>query len=962
MLELKNVGGSGLPIAIGMHNMLKNTIVGFLIAITTVAILIGGWLAPVDDQIRAFRFDFDNHAPSGKIVLVDIDAKSIKDIGVWPWKRGIYAQLLDRLQKLNVSEVAFDVDFSSASIPAQDKLFSEALARAESTIILAVFNQMETANPQNKTLQSNLPIPLFLESAWPAIVNVFPNAHGYVQSFPLGGVVAGDPVQSMPAILSGHNGSADGAFLIDFGLDADRIERVSVSDILSGNVAREKLAGKKIIVGANAAELRDFFSVPRYGIVSGHLLQAVAAETLLQGRSIKLSGIRVNLIAVFTATFLLVLALQLFSWSTSITICLSAALFLEGGSTWLQVTRAYSLQTAAPLFAMLAFTLFIVLREIDLRKILILISEKKAQNTQTILDRVIDDNFEGVIIILEDDTIYTTSKSARRLLKENNPDIPDNLTGACFSEIAPKPFADAVSVAVSNMKSGTWTLEPPHILDGPYGGADRKILEYGVMPSKLEGSIALDGHHIPDSIVACLSVRDITKRRLADEKIAYLARFDATTGLPNRNHFIEYASLALEARRQDNCCLAIVCVSLDRFRNVQDALGHRYAESILNVAIERAHLLLSPCDFLASLGTSELVVLIESVSNKSDLEDLVERLVEELAQPYYHAGQGAAIGASAGIVIIPDDERFVDTLIKNADAALNRANSQSGNSYSIFEPAMETNIQVRQALELDLWKAIDLNQFRVYYQPQVLLSDGSLCGAEALIRWIHPERGFVSPEDFISIAEQSHLIVDLGEWVLEQACKDVVSSWPAHLKVAVNISPSQFMQGDLVETVKRIIHTTGMSTDQLDLEITESLFIEDNGRIVRIMNELREMGIHFALDDFGTGYSSLGYIQHFPLDKIKIDQSFVKDLGRNPQSLAIVQTISALANNLGMKTVAEGIEEQEHHSLLHLAGCTIGQGYHYGKPMPLEDMLLFIENYEGGNLGLKTSEATEATL
>ncbi len=875
--------------------------------------------------------------------MVDIDAKSIKHIGTWPWKRRIYAELLDRLRVMGAAEIAFDIDFSSASLPEEDALFSAALSRAQGETILAVFKQRQTANSPDNALHFNQPLPMFLDNAWPATVNVFADSGGQICTFPLGATIAGEPMQSIPAIISGYSGSTTGDFMIDYGLDVDRIRHFSVTDILTGIVSADQIKDKKIIIGANAAELRDFFSVPRYGIISGHLLQAVAAETLLQNRAIVLADKRVVLFLIFGIAIFMIVASHCRNWFHSICIFATSVLLLEGFTTWLQVSNAYSLQSAAPHAVAAAFAVFVVLREIDVRKILLLISESKVQNTRTILHRVIADNFEGVIIVLEDNSIHAVSESALRMLKENNHDIPDDLIGACFSEIAPKPFAKAVTTAISEMKSGKWTREPPEILDGPFGTSERKIFEYGVMPSKLEGSVTLTGKKTPGSIVACLSVREITKRRLAYDKIEYIARFDPVTDLPNRNHFINHITAVLDTNTQLNQSLAIVCLSLDRFKNVQEAMGHEYAEDILRIAVERAHLLLSPSDFLASLGNNRFGLLIESASSKTEVEALVKCLVDELARPYSHCGHGAIVGASAGVVMVDDQEKSADSLIKNADAALNQANSLSGNCLSLFEPAMEANIQVRQALELDLWKALDRDQLKVFYQPQVLLSDGSLCGAEALLRWKHPEKGFISPADFIPIAEQSNLIVDLGEWVLEQACKDVVQ-WPDHLKIAVNLSPVQFVQGNLVQTVKKVLRNTGISTKQLDLEITESLFIEDNTRILEIMNELRQMGIRFALDDFGTGYSSLGYIQHFPLDKIKIDQSFVRDLDINPQSLAIVQTVATLANALNMETVAEGIEKPEHHSLLRLAGCTIGQGYLYGKPMPLEDMLEFIEN------------------
>jgi|GEM_PF-1287846 len=932
--------------------MNKNATATLLIVMVSAVFYLTGWSEPIDSRLRELRFFSDNHPPSGQVVLVDIDAKSISEIGVWPWKRGIYAQLLDRLNALGASEIAFDIDFSNASDPKEDEIFANALKRAGGATILAVFNQMQTAQQNDTSLHTNQPIVLFADNAWPATVNVFARQDGRIHEFPYGGVISGEPMQSIAAILSGFSGSTSGSFIIDFGMNASQIQRFSVVDILAGSVSPRQLEGKKIIIGASAAELRDFFAVPRDGIISGHLLQAIATETLLQDRAIILSETQLMMTLLLALGLTMFLVLHRRKWRICLCIFATTALLLEGAATWIQISNAYSIQTAAPLFALLGACLFVVVREIDVRKVLALISENKAINTQTILDRVVADNFEGMVIVKRDGGIYALSRAATKMFRQNNKNLPNDLIGLTFFEIAPLSFAEVVSKAFSDMESGTWKRQPPQILDREFGENERKIYEFRVIPSKLEGAVTQTGGQEPDGIVACLSFRDITKRRIAEEEIAFLAKYNTITQLPNRSHFIDQVSSVLLESSSDDTCVAIVCLSLDRFKNVQDSLGHDYSEQILKSAAKRAEQVLSQVDFLASFGESGFLILLKSQPDQSSIRVLIEHLLESLAQPYHHGGQGAIVGTSAGVMIVSDRRYPVDYMIKNADTALHKASVAKGNSLCFFEPEMETSIQVRQSLELDLWKAMELEQLQLYYQPQWRLSDGALIGAEALIRWQHPENGFISPEVFISIAEQSNLIVNIGDWILMQACKDA-AEWPDHLKVAVNISPVQFTLENLTQSVQNALRVSGITTSQLDLEITESLFIEDNTRILKIMNEICGMGIRFALDDFGTGYSSLGYIQKFPLNKIKIDQSFVRDIELNQQSQAIVRTVITLAESLGIETVAEGIELEEHQSLLRLMGCTIGQGYWYAKPMPADQMLDFIQRAEVRDTGRK---------
>lgn len=928
--------------------MVRSFVISFLIVTAAATLFLMGLLQPIDNRLRALRFNFDNHAPSGQVVMVDIDAKSLDYIGVWPWKRRVYARLLDQLSKLGAAEVAFDIDFSSASDPIEDALFAEALERAGGATVLAAFNQPLEALSGNTRLHANLPIPQLLQHAWPAMVNVFARSDGRIHTFPFGEILAGEPVQSMAVVMSGHAGPVSRDFVIDFGIDAGKIQRFSVSDILEGKVPAASIAGKKVIVGASAAELRDFFAVPRFGIISGSLLQVLATETLLQGRMIRLSDSNLVLFLLFIMGGLTVLILRNGKLRVSMGVLVIMALTLEGAATWLQVSYAYSIQSSASHLTILSFAVFAVAQEIDFRKILQINSENKEQNTRTILDLVIADNFDGVVIVREDDSIYAASGAAARILGEYTIDLGADLTGLDFSKIAPEPFVEAIRTAIGEMKSGRWQSKPPHILDAPFGTAERKILEFVVVPSRQEGGLALDGRKMPDSFVACLSFRDITKRRISEEKIAYLARYDTTTGLPNRNHFSEQLSTLLKDQSTHKTGAAVVCLSLDRLDNLEHTLGHKNAEKTFIQAVKRAQHMLSSDNFLACNGSGSLLFLIKTMPDKAAVQTLVKYILEELAKPYFHSGHGAVVGTSAGIVMISEASRSVDTLLVNTNAALNRAQKLSGNSLCFFEPVMETNLRARQELEIDLWKAFKRKEFEVFYQPQISMSDGALLGAEALLRWKHPEKGYISPAEFIPIAEQSSLIIGLGKWVLEQACRDV-SAWPDHLKVAVNVSPVQFAQGDLVKTVEAALRGAGITARQLGLEITESLFIEDNDQILHIMEKLRQMDICFALDDFGTGYSSLSYIQNFPLDKIKIDQSFVKNLDLNPQSLAIIRTISALAESLGLQSVAEGIETEDQQLLLKLAGCTIGQGYLYGKPMPHKEMMAFIARSCGDN-------------
>lgn len=902
-----------------------------------------GLLQPVDQWIREERFQFGSRPVSGEVVTVDIDAVSIDQLGQWPWKRSVYGEVVDRLNELGASIIAFDVDFSSPSTPEEDLAFAEAMARSTAPVYLASFNQPTNAGAE--TLYGNQPIETFTAVARLAMVNVFADRDAVIRTFPFGAMVDEQPVQSIAAVLAKYSGLINGSFYIDFGIDIDTLDRIPLIDLLNGKVDRERVDGKRLIIGASAAELRDFFSVPRFGIISGHTLQAAATETLIQNRTLQLSsGLVVLGLTIVTAVLAIWRRKRGALFPTLLTLA-AGMVVLEAAATTIQAMDAYALQTASSHLVLLFFGAFSVVQEIDLKRIMLLISESRADNAQAILDRVISDNSEGIVVVSEDGAVHTLNKSAetffRNVVHATETLAPD-LTGTPLNELAPEALVAAVQKDMSAAREGHIGQREPALIDKTYDTHGRHVLEYIVTPSILAGGVDLAGKKQPDKVFACVNFRDVTERHIREERASFLARFDPVTGLPNKNGFIEF----LEGVPDGHVALAdysAVCrIAISRLQSVQDTLGQDFADDILNLVATRLSEAIGPGEYLASTMDNGFHLYLIATT-QDQLDKRMSGLLEMISKPYFHGGHGATVGASAGITVLDDLDCPPETLLKRAKSALNDAISEDGNTFAIYAPELDLRIQVRQQLELDLWKAFEEKQFVNFYQPQINLADGSLYGAEALIRWIHPERGFVSPADFIPIAEQSSLIVDMGEWAMNQACIDA-ATWPGSPKIAVNLSPVQFFQGDLVRTVEDALKNSGLHKDRLDLEITESLFMEDTGRILDLMSALRAMGLRFALDDFGTGYSSLAYIQNFPMDKIKIDQAFVRGMQEDSSSLSIVRAVADLARGLNMETVAEGVETDVERRLVSQVGCSVGQGYLFSKPLPAEDMMKFAEN------------------
>jgi diguanylate cyclase (GGDEF)-like protein len=430
---------------------------------------------------------------------------------------------------------------------------------------------------------------------------------------------------------------------------------------------------------------------------------------------------------------------------------------------------------------------------------------------------------------------------------------------------------------------------------------------------------------------------DVTERRQAEAKIMHMARHDALTGLPNRVLFRDKMEQALGRGER----LAVMFLDLDRFKGVNDSLGHSVGDALLCAVTERLQRVVRGVDTVARLGGDEFAI-VQSQARPSEAGELAAKVIEALLEPFEVHGHQVVIGTSIGIAMAPTDGNEPDQLLRNADMALYRAKANGRGSYHFFQPEMDAQMQERRRLELDLRKALLANEFELYYQPLVQLASGEVCSFEALLRWNHPERGLVGPDEFIPVAEEIGLIVPLGEWVLRQACKDAIA-WPDKITVAVNLSAVQFRNPTLALSVVSALGQSGLSASRLELEITESVLLQDDRAVLDTLHQMRDLGVKICMDDFGTGYSSLSYLRSFPFDKIKIDRSFVHELGKENDCVAIIRAVTRLGASLGMITTAEGVETEQQLEILRAEGCVQAQGFLFSKPKPLAEIPALLE-------------------
>ena len=884
-----------------------------------------GWMASADRIIADLRARPVRYAPTGSVVLVDIDPKSIEEIGVWPWPRSIHGDLLTAANSLGAHRVAFDIDFSSRTNDRDDAAFAAALASSVAATFLASFAQ--TPSTDEEGLAVSWPIAAFLEVSWPAGVNLPLDPDGRARLFASHVETGAETLTAMPSLLADRE--IDGRMIgINYAIEASALLRVSYVDLLENRVDPALIAGKTLIVGATALELRDFFLVPVHGVVSGSTIIALATETLLQNRELRAAAMPYMALLLLAA--LLIIASNNWRPRRSVAFLLGLAVAVELIGFVLFHAAGLSVRTAVAIAILGALALLILLREFGLRKLLAAVSLAEARNSRRILDQVVETGFDGIVIIDARGRVIRANPAARRMPLGRVASEP-----ITFLEDLPYE----VQAIVREMRKAGGTGDRADrtfdiAIETRSGTKDRSaVLELSVAPLEL---VSLDAVNRKEDAVDhfCLTFRDVTQTRRSQEALTAMALQDPLTSLPNRRAL----ELALEnARRSPTASCALLIFDLDRFKNVNDTLGHAVGDEVLIEVGRRAAAVLAHAGTVARMGGDEFAAVFAG-SDAQTANALALALSHAIDQPFFVNGHRVSTGTSIGIACSRRGDWEIDGLVRHADLALNAAKASMGETRIVFfDPHMEEARLARLDLENALLHALDREQLEIFYQPQVNSVDGSIIGAEALLRWRHPDKGYISPAVFVPVAEETGLIHAIGGWVMKTACRDA-ATWPCPIRVAVNVSSIQFDAGDLVAVTDAALEASGLPANRLEIEITESAFVRESDHLASTFAALRARGIGFALDDFGTGYSSLGYLHRFPITKIKIDRQFVSGLPDDQSSMAIVRSIMALSHGLSIRTIAEGAETQGQIEALRMLGCREIQGYAYHRPMADGDL------------------------
>ena len=539
---------------------------------------------------------------------------------------------------------------------------------------------------------------------------------------------------------------------------------------------------------------------------------------------------------------------------------------------------------------------------------------------------------EAAMVMDTKNRIVAVNKAFTEITGYAQDDVVNKTPQMLRSDKHDEPFYAAISASI--IKTGRWSGEVWN---------RRKNGE--IFPVWLNISTVVDDLGQVTHYVSVFS--DITPIKESQEQLERLAHHDALTGLPNRLLFHARLEHALERARREGRLVAILCFDLDHFKNINDSLGHPAGDRLLQVVTKRLLDSVRREDTVARLGGDEFTILLEELQESKDAGIVAEKALNVLAEPFELDGHEAYVSGSVGISLFPADGHDATTLLKNADSALYRAKEHGRNNYQFYTEDLTIAAFKRLALESSLRRAVEREEFTLYYQPQLSLNSGRVVGAEALVRWQHPELGLVFPAEFIPMAESTGLIVKLGEWVMDTACTQA-KAWQKEglppIRIAINLSSVQVNRGDIITTVERVLQETGLDPQYMELEITEGLIMQQTHQTIAILEKLKAMGVMLAVDDFGTGYSSLSYLKRLPLHRLKIDRSFVCDIPDDSEDMAITRAVIALGNNLQLVVVAEGVENETQLEFLRSNGCDEAQGYLYSAPVPAADFAAFVRN------------------
>lgn len=897
-------------------------LVALAILALTLVLRAAGSLAPFEHRAADARSRLLQRQVDSDIVLVGIDARSLADLQQWPWPRRYHARLLETIADAEPRRVFVDVDFSAHTSAEDDGLLEAALQRFDrSQIVLPAFLQPDEGVAGNVVYTR--PLERLRSHATLGGVNFRPDDDGLIRSMATTWAFDDGNVPSAVALLAGSDSAPAGDVPIDYSLSPASFTYISYVDLLAGRIDPAALHGKTVMIGPTALELTDIKAVPVYQALPGVVVQALAAQSLREG-ALRAAPLWLNLLTLALLTALAAAYFVRNSWRRNLLIGAGATALLCALNVYAYATAHLVLELVPALLIVGGVFLAATIRSLDQETMRSLAYALGIRRRDALLGSVAESSADAIMVVGPTGQIEMANAAAASMFATSR----EAMTGALVSRYVPLPEAATLPATLP----GKVIEQEATRNDGtPFP------VEITVSPVDVQGEA-----------LRTVIVRDISARKLQEQRLQYEATHDSLTDLPNRSALMNHLEVALTRAGPDSR-IALLMLDLCRFKEVNDTLGHEVGDQVLREVARRFETVADRGGFVARLGGDEFTLVLEQRTRGDDIVEVADILHESLREPIAAAGIAIDVGVSIGIARYPDDANDPATLLRHADVAMYVAKRRQ-TPYEMYDPANDRNTVRRLAMVSELRSAIANGQLRLYYQPKINFRTGQCDGVEALMRWPHPEYGFVSPAEFIVLAESTDLIRPLTEWTLACAMEQWLQ-WRTsglQIRIAVNLSARLLQDTDFVTVLRGLLEKHRVPGEALELEITESAMLYDSERALRVIRDIHSLGIALSIDDFGTGFSSLAYLRVLPVHAVKLDKSFVTHLHERADDRSIVNSTVRMAHELGLKVVAEGVESEWTAQYLADAGYDYGQGYRYSPALPAEECRRWIANWNAG--------------
>ena len=876
----------------------------------------GGHLARLENAVSETRATLLRHKVDSDIVIVGIDAQSLKALNEWPWPRRHHARLLQMLRAAEPNSVFVDVDFSSRSDEEDDALLEHALAEIEPTpVFLATHFQPLSGADQSLTVTE--PLPRFAAHARSASVVLEPDVDGLVRAMRTTWRIDERELPSVFAYSSSL--PPDTLVPIDYSIDPASFAYVSYVDVLGGHIEPGALRGKSVYVGPTANELRDVLPVPVYRALPGVVVQAFATASARAGL-LREPGSWLSAAALAGWAALCAAVLARRGWRVGLLFTAGALVALAAATLLLDAFGHFTLEIVPYTVVVGATFIAATVRSLDRETWRALAYALRLKRRDALLTSVVESSSDCIVCIQRDGVIRSANSATSRLL------------GCPSGALHGSPLSEYIAGFGDN-DAGPEALAGSILERTACTGDGRKIpIEVSVSKVASEDDLFV------------VVIRDVTERQAQRRALEHQATHDPLTGLPNRTAFMRHMGSLLAKEHGQR--VALLMLDLSRFKEVNDTLGHDVGDEVLREVARRFTSQLQGSALISRIGGDEFTVVLADVERREVIESLCARLLDSLRSPITARGVAIEVGVNVGIAFSPDHSRDAKELLRLADVAMYVA-KRKGSAFEIYDRDDDKHTVRRLGMLSELRTAIEQGGMTLHYQPQVNLKTGKTESVEALVRWRHDMHGNVDPGEFVALAEATDLIRPLTDWTLRQALADL-ASWnkrQVELRVGINISARVIQDVDFPRRLETLIRETGTRPAQIELEITESAMLVDPERARHIVRSLHSLGVLIAIDDYGTGFSSLGYLRDLRVHALKLDKSFVVDLEARAQNRVIVESTVQMAHALGLRVVAEGVETEWAKRYLESVGYDFGQGYWFARAMSAADCSAWVQRF-----------------